>query len=175
VIVPELDFRIWIVIAGTIAIVPFTVNLLFVIATFRTIIMDETGYTVKWWVFKKHYQWEDLKLKQYVHYKGVPFEAMHTNCFHAAEFFTKQVRIPKIMNGHLYSTLFHPFSFVFVCFPPSKTWHTDKPLWYHKQYPIPYEADEELFRAKLQEWGVEMAEVKRGVFADDDNWHETIN
>ena len=166
------DFSIWLVIGYV--IVCLISNVPYIIASTRTIVMDETGYTVCWGHYKKYYCWDELELKQYVHYKGVYLQAFPTNCFHAAEFFPKQVRIPKRMNGHLYSVLFHPFSFVFVCFPPSKTWHTDKPVSYHKEYPIPYEVDEEFFRAKLNEWGVEMVETKRGVFADDDNWHEFI-
>ena len=166
------DFSIWLVL-GVIVVCLLT-NIPYIIASTRTIIMDKQGYTVCWGHYKKRYQWDELALKQYVHYKGVYLEAFRTNCFHAAEFYVKTVKIPKRMNGHLYSVLFHPLSFVFVCFPPCKTWASDKPISYHREYPIPYEVDEEFFRAKLNEWGVEMVETKRGVFADDDNWHEFI-
>ena len=31
-------------------------------------------------------------------------------------------------------------------------------------FPVLYEADEETFRAKLLEWGVEMEETERGIY-----------
>ncbi len=132
----------------------------YIIATTRTIIMDETGYTVCWWRYQKHYCWGELKLKQYAHYKGAMLTPPKTNVICAAEFYPKKVRIPKLMNGHLYSSLFHPLTFVFICFP--SPYSSGKSPMYLREYPTPYEVNEKKFRAKLKEWGVEMTEVERG-------------
>ncbi len=144
----------------------------FIISSTRTFEMNSSGCIVRWLGYQKTYRWDEFELKQYVHYKGVTIRASRSPCFHAAEFSPKNVKIPKRMDAHAFSALFHPLSFVFVYFP-KKTWNERASSMTKTRYPVVYEADEEELRAKLQEWGVEMVEAKRGIFADDDNWHET--
>jgi len=136
-----------------------------VIASARTFVMDENGCTVKFLWLKKTYTWRDMKTKQYVTYDA----CLESNspCNQAAEFSIKQVRIPKSMKAHTYCWLFHPFSFVFVYFPPRKDYYADRSFSARldrSRCSIIYEADEEEFRSKMNVWGVEMEEVKRGMW-----------
>ncbi len=54
---------------------------------------------------------------------------------------------------------------IFVYFPPLTSQNDKKSLITTTSFPILYEANEEEFRAKLLEWGVEMEETERGSYA----------
>ena len=127
-----------------------------IIASCRILFMDKDGCTVYFLWFKKHYRWDELKIKQYVEYKGY-FMASSVSPFkRAAEFCPKDVSIPKRWDAHVYSQRRHPFSFFFVSFA-DRTSQGSK-----KRFSGAYEVDETMFREKLKEWGVEMKEITRG-------------
>lgn len=136
----------------------------YAVSSMRTFTMDETGCTVSILCYKKHYRWDELQLKQYVTYEGILRSASRSPCTKVAEFCSKKVNIPKKMDAHSFSCYRHPLSFIFVQFPPSKTWDKDISESTQMMNPIVYEADEELFRANMEEWGVEMTETKRGMW-----------
>ncbi len=131
------------------------------IASGRKFVFDSDGVTVQFLWIKKQYRWDELQLKQYVTYGGIKAYASVIPKVKAVEFYTKKVTIPK-MDAHSYSMLFHPFAFIFVYFPPFKTWRQDTSWNERGRTRIIYEADEEEFLAKLNEWGVELETVFRG-------------
>lgn len=135
-------------------LITFLIMLPWCIASGRTLIMDESGCTVCLLGYKRHYRWSELTTKQYIHYENC-FE-YRSLCTEAAEFSVKKARIPKWMKAYTYSQFFRPFSFFFVYFPPDPRPKNEG------LYPIIYEADEQMFRAKMKEWHVEMKEVIRG-------------
>ncbi len=134
------------------------------ISSGRTFLFSREGITIQWLWLKKHYDWDELQHKQYVRYSGIKGSALRSPCVSVAEFYKKRVFISKI-DAHTYSWRHHPFAFVFVSFPPSKSWRINISKLEQERNPIIYEANEEEFRAKLLEWGVEMEETARGSYA----------
>jgi len=131
------------------------------IASGRKFVFDNDGITVCFLWIKKHYRWDEFQLKQYVKYGGISAYASRPPLVSAVEFYKKKISIPKI-DAHSYSMLFHPFTFIFVYFPPSKTWRRDTSINEQARSQIIYEADEEEFLMKLKEWGVELETAFRG-------------
>ena len=149
----------WIVILG-LMIVLFALYIPSLIAFTRTIVMDETGCTVRWLWFEKTFRWDELQLRQYVEY-GVALGMFRRPAHRGAEFYHKNVKIPRGLHAQAFSAFFHPYQFVFVQFTTSAYYKTA--LKDTSYTPYAYAMDEEEFRARLQEWGVEMNQVSRGL------------
>ncbi|MBQ3069147.1 MAG: hypothetical protein IJD01_04265 [Clostridia bacterium] len=133
------------------------------IATGRTFLFCEEGITVCLLWYKRMYRWDELKIKRFVHYKGVPTRISRTPVCLAAEFCAKDIHIPQQWDACIYSSWRRPLSMIFVYFTPP-TYQNNKPSSITMtSFPVLYEADEETFRAKLLEWGVEMEETERGI------------
>lgn len=134
-------------------VVGLGVTLRFAVSYCRTLYMSKEGVTVQFLWIKKMYRWEELRYKRYLTYDGVD-GSLERRCCYAAEFCTKDVKIPFWMSADEYSLLVHPFCFFYVYFPtPLSRKRRAKLL-----------KDQDVFRAQLKEWGVEMTEDFRGLW-----------
>jgi len=150
-------FRIWL--ASISPLILLLLMLPWFISSLRTFVFDADGCTVCLWKYRKHYKWDDLQLKQYVSYKGAIITTTKACCYEAAEFCPKNVHVPKRLDGHAYSSIFHPLCFIFVYFPPGQP-----------GFPVAYREDKAYFCKKLEEWGVKMRLSERGSDAYDPHW-----
>ena len=129
------------------------------ISSLRTFVFDETGCTVCLWKYKRHYRWDEFQLKQEVQYKGFIIKTTNGWNFKAIELHHKKIKIPKYIDGHVYSSIFHPLSFIFVYFPDV-----------NNPFPVAYTANENQFKKKLDEWNVSLEHSERGACAYNSTW-----
>ncbi len=86
----------------------------FWISVGRTFIFDDSGCTIKFFFFEKHYPWDTLRTKRVENYKNAlgyrdPYTA-------GAIFFHRHIKTPLKLKPAQYSFLIHPFSLVFINF-----------------------------------------------------------
>ena len=129
-------------------LIPFIYILRCWIAIGRTLTMDQQGITVSVFLHKKSYSWSELKTKRYAEFENAyGYRDFHSS---GAEFSLNMVHRPKWLKPQAYCSLAHPISFCFVYFRPKL------PKGKHPYYRAIYAVDEAEFRAKLDEWGVQM-------------------
>lgn len=151
VILCKFNFPVVILILIVVPMYLFSISTL--ISVGRTFILDETGCTVSFWKFKRTYTWDQIKTKVIITYSFRPL-LMGTNCpeYLTEIIFTPYImRKPRFIRAYIYS-IFHPFRCIYMYFDPKEN------RFRSSKY---YEADEEEFRTKMAQWGVELIE-KRG-------------
>ena len=113
----------------------------------KTLIMDSQGCTIKFLCFSRSYKWSELKTKEYRYFKD---GHAYRDTFESGAIFCKRrVRMPKWTKPSvfaLYFQAFRWFSFSYVYFSNNKP----------KRIPELYVVNEAEFRAKMEEWGVDM-------------------
>ncbi len=120
----------------------------FMIASFRTIVMNKDGCTVCFLGYKRCFRWEELTVKQYVYdadgeAKGAEFALKRDKSFPKACFCK------------------HPVSFIYVSFPKTSNGTRNRD---RNTTKLSYAVDEELFRSKMKEWHVETQDVTQGIY-----------
>ena len=122
------------------------------VSTGRRIIMDEQGCTVCLGKLQKTYTWTELKTKRIEKHYLPSMMKGYYHCPYRDEaiFAPHKIHKPRFIRGNLYSSLLHPFSCIYVHFSVGEKWTTGR-------Y---YEVDEQEFRAKMKQWGVELEERK---------------
>lgn len=134
------------------ALVPiYLITVSEIISIGRTFILDETGCTVCFGKYFKKYTWDQLKTKVIVNYY-IP--SMYSNSLYPPYvteifFVPYKMRKPKMIRAGLYR-VFHPWRCIFMYFIPKED--GDYPGRY-------YEVDEQEFRTKMAQWGVELIEL----------------
>ena len=120
------------------------------ISSGRTIVMDESGCTVHFWIFQKKYKWEQLKTKRIEKYTSPPMFNGLFRCYYLTEamFCPHKARKPKFIRPSTYVIL-HPFSCIYVNMHPSVG------IW---QRGRSYEVDETVFYEKMNQWGINLEE-----------------
>lgn len=107
----------------------------------KTIIMDKSGVTICFLFYKKSYSWNDVKMIKIVNLKRC-YE--FGRLFHRCAYFSfKRSNKLKSINPSIYGC-FHPFSFCFI---------------YLEKGARIYEFDEQLFKSKLNEWGIRFEQL----------------
>ena len=127
---------------------------------YRTIVIDETGVTVRFMTLQKTYRWEKIKTKRYVDYSFIDrqpgFEKKNGYRLESQDYEAGALFLPKKMRKRidmypeLYCEIYHPWSCVFVNF--ANTNLSDKEL--KKKDLDGYVVDEKEFLARLAGWNV---------------------
>lgn len=128
----------------------YLIIILGLISTGRTFIMDEDGCTVHFGKYRKKYTWNELTTKRIEKHNLPSMLAGRFSCPYLDEaiFSPYKIHKPKVIRVGLYS-IFHPFSCIFVNFSLGNE------DWQRGRY---YEVEENIFREKMKEWGVELDE-----------------
>lgn len=120
---------------------------------FRVFVMDERGCTVKYLWLKKFYSWDELTMKQYVIlWESLPSSSFQVRQLTGAVFSKKKRRFKKTVLRKHYDL---PF-FICVSFKVKMKKGKDTYIDFPDEYPV----DEEEFRARMKEWGVELEPIK---------------
>ncbi len=131
--------------------IPLFINIRFWIALRRTIIMSESGCTIKFLWYTKTYKWSQLKIKRIENYsKSYGYKDYYTS---GALFSPSKIHKPRWLKPATYCGLIHPLSVVFVYFKFTPTEQLAKILKYDR-VPDIYTVEESLFREKMEEWNV---------------------
>lgn len=117
----------------------------------RTFILDETGCTVCMWKYRKKYTWEQLNTKIVIKYY-IP--SMYSNSLYPSyetEIFFAPYKMhkPRMIRACIYRA-FHPIRCIYIYFTPKNA---------EEYYLRDYEVDEQEFRTKMAQWGVEFIET----------------
>lgn len=118
----------------------------------RKLTMDEFGCEVDFYGFKRHYRWEEFKVKQLIDQRNAighknPYDKGVTFCTH-------KIRKPKWIKIGEYCSIMHPWSVVYVEFIPEKMSRWDPGEYQHSMA-----TDEKEFLARMKEWNIELEEV----------------
>ena len=127
---------------------------------YRTIVIDETGITVRFLMLQKTYRWEKIKTKRYVDYSFIDrqpgFEKKNGYRLESQDYQAGALFLPKKMRKRidmypeLYCEIYHPWSCVFINF--TNTSHSDQKSKIEDL--SGYVVDEIEFFAQLAEWNV---------------------
>lgn len=116
----------------------------------RTLEMDKEGCTVSFFWYKRKYKWDELCVKQVIKYTKFPFNSHGREYYEGAVFAPYKIE-KAIKNPVMYKDWIPHLSFFFVNFSdPKKKLRSDG--W--------YEVREEEFLSKMQEWGVELEDMR---------------
>lgn len=137
----------------TILFVPLVIFLLH-LSWGKKYTFSKEGCTVQFGLYKKHYDWGELKTKQIITVRRASFvdkNAVSLFVFSKHKFRT--FKLMKYMRPHEYGAYIHPLSFIYLNTVPEEI--TDEKL--KKGFAI-YPVREAEFREKLKSWGVELEE-----------------
>lgn len=133
-----LFFRISAAAAVVLIVVPVILCGRFLVAVCRTFHFDDTGITISFFRFRKHYAWNEVALHRENYENRITIgKPQYKNC---VCFPTAKMHKPRAMQPLWYCLLVHPFGFVFVGFD----------VLY--QAPGVYPVDGEDFVNKCEEW-----------------------
>lgn len=118
------------------------------IATGRTFIMSKEGCIVKFLWYQKEYKWDDFQVKAIEDFSKAHRQMSSTE--RGAIFSKRPIHKPWWWEPAVYSINLHPLSFVFVDFIPPRKLPGEIGI---------YEIEEEVFVAKMKEWGIELEEI----------------
>ncbi len=110
----------------------------------RLVVFTEKGCSIKFLWWKKECLWEELHTARYFKFSR-PNGYLLT--YTSGAVFSLRTNNTNVSPFSLYS-FFHPFSFVFVCFTPTKRCP--------KHDLKVYEIDESFFRNQINKWGITM-------------------
>ena len=117
---------------------------LYWLSTGRTLIFNEDGCTIRFLCFKKLHRWEALEEKAVADYKD---NSMHTIPYHGGVVFSARKSSRERSSHPIYFSAFRPFSSFYVFFHAD---HVPSTQSYVKLYTV----DENLFREKMNHWGI---------------------
>ena len=117
----------------------------------RTLVFSKEGIAVSFIFYKKQYQWSDFKIKRMEYYGDNSYKDTnrHVTYTKGAYFCPYQLR-KKVATPPAIAHTLHIFSLIYVNFVPST--RTGR----FKGESFSYPVDEEIFLAKMKEWGVEL-------------------
>ena len=121
------------------------------VLNFRTLILSEKGIEVKIAFYSKFYRWQDFIVKKIEYYDGArrPDPGYYKGAVFSPYIIHKRlIKIPIEERFHI-----HVFSVVYINFP-----RDNDP---NRKYTVSYAADENNFRMKMKEWGVDLEESSR--------------
>ena len=122
-----------------------------VVSRMRSLYFEEDGVTVRFAFYQKKYQWSDFVIKRMEYYGWKSQDGtLRVITYERGAYFCPYKIRKKVGEPPALALTPHLFSLVYVNFVPSP-----RPKNFYG-VPISYPVDEEIFLAKMKEWGVEL-------------------
>ena len=118
----------------------------------RTLIMDKTGCTIRFWIFSRFWAWESLETRKIVYFQDAfRFREPYVS---GVVFSSKKQELPRRMTPGAYNLFNSPFNYFYVYFDLHP--HTQRANYTGDDT---YLVDKYQFLAMMRDWRVELEEA----------------